>query len=407
MRLECLNKAQRWLSFLPLLAINTHYNSPIEIVLMRKKILILGHGYATQFIDVYNQYTRLFDPAHFAVTVAYLTGEPDDGVRLRTLAENILFLDASKKETRGLKIPLIRRLYALCKNEKYEIIVCHRYKPIYIMMLVAQFIKIPALFFVLHELHTMRAWGRQLFIACLKRKNMIFAGVSNAVRDDLRKHLWGVRRRQIQTLYNVIDINLTQPNLLTKSAARQQYSIPDTTFVFGTIGRLAINKDQATLIQAFAKIKQTCPHALLIIMGDGELESPLKSLTQSLGICDSVIFTGFVAQAHAHLPLFDCFVLPSIQEAFGRVLLEAMIAKLPIITTKVNGIPEVVGDAATLIEPKNVSALAKAMQDCYEQSANAREQQGEKAYAHVSSQYSIPNFYQQFWQMPLVQAMKE
>ena len=228
---------------------------------MRKPILILGHNYATQFIDIYNQYTRLFNKDKYEVTVAYLTGEPDDAVRQRTIAEQVLFLNQSKQDIRTLKIRAIRKLLALCREKHFQIVICHRYKPAYIMMWVAKFHKIPALVYVMHELRTMAAINRQLTIACLGRKNMLFAGVSNAVRDDMRKNLWSVPTERVVTLYNMIDIELTEPQLLSRQAARQALNLPDDAFVFGHIARLAPNKDQETLIRAFSLIKTLLPES--------------------------------------------------------------------------------------------------------------------------------------------------
>src|SRR3990167_7401378 len=90
---------------------------------MRKNVLILGHNDATQFIDVYNQYTRLFDPAHFEVTVAYLTGEPNPTVRERTIAEQVVFLNFTKKEIRTLKINAIKKILSLCREKKYQFVI--------------------------------------------------------------------------------------------------------------------------------------------------------------------------------------------------------------------------------------------------------------------------------------------
>jgi len=183
---------------------------------MRKRILILGHNYATQFVDIYNQYTCLFPTDQYEVTVAYLTGEPDEAVKKRTIADHTLFLNLPKAKIRYLKIGAIRQLLAICREKKFTMVICHRYKPTYLMLWVAQFCAIPALFFVMHELGTMQSRGRQLLIAALTRKNMVYAGVSNAVRDDMRKSLWGVPTAQIVTLYNMIDIDLTEPQLLLK-----------------------------------------------------------------------------------------------------------------------------------------------------------------------------------------------
>ena len=374
---------------------------------MRKNILILGHNDATQFIDIYNQYTRLFDKNKYEVTVAYLTSAPSDEVKKRTLAENTIFLNIPKKNVRTLKIGAIRKLLALCREKNFEMVICHRYKPTYIMMWVAQFHKIPAMIFVMHELRTMASFNRQLLIAALQRKNMLFAGVSNAVRDDMRKDLWCVPKERVITLYNVIDIDLTEPQFLPREEARAALHLPHDAFVFGNLARLVRNKDQENLIHAFSLIKPYCPKAKLIIVGEGELETKLKEQVKSLGLTDDIIFTGFLTSGLRYMKAFDCFVLSSIQEAFGRVLIEAMIAKLPIIATTVNGIPEVVSNAGTLVKPKNAVQLAEAMKHIYAASAEERAQLGQTAYQQAATHFSIPTFYQYFWQLPLIRHISE
>src|SRR3990167_9844804 len=142
---------------------------------MRKNVLILGHNDATQFIDIFNQYTRLFDPKKYAVTVAYLTGKENPDSRARTIAENVTFLEVPQKEIRGLKISAVRKLLTMTREQNYEVVICHRYKPSYIMMWVAHFQKIPAMFFVMHELKTMISVGRRLLAAALWKRNMYFA----------------------------------------------------------------------------------------------------------------------------------------------------------------------------------------------------------------------------------------
>ncbi len=372
---------------------------------MRKNILILGHNDATQFIDIFNQYTRLFDPEKYCVTVAYLIGEENQVSRERTIAEEVVFLEIPKKDVRGFKISAIRKLLELTRQKNFEIVICHRYKPIYIMMWVARMHNIPAMFCVMHELRTMTSIGRRLLAAALWRDNIYFAGVSNAVRDDLRNSLWRIPQDHIITLYNVIDTDLTEPELLSRAAARHELKLAEEDFVFGSIGRLARNKDQATLIQAFANIKPSCPNAKLIIMGDGELEPQLQQQILNSGLTQDVILTGFVPNAVKYIKAFDCFVLPSIQEAFGRVLIEAMLAKCPIIASRVNGIPEVMGDVGQLINPKDIPSLTAAMSNMFKLTQSERNTIAEKAYQHVHNHFSIPAFRQQFWQTPLLQSL--
>lgn len=374
---------------------------------MRKNVLILGHNDATQFIDIFNQYTRLFDPAKYAVTVAYLTGKEDETSRERTIAEEVIFLEVPKKKVRGFKVSAIRQLLKLTREKNFDIVICHRYKPIYIMMWVARFHNIPALICVMHELRTMTAIGRRLLAAALWNKNTYFAGVSNAVRDDLRQSLWRIPPSHIVTLYNVIDAELTEPQLLSRDEARRELNLTDDDFVFGNIGRLARNKDQSTLLQALTIIKPYCPNAKLIIMGEGELQSQLEHQIDDNDLKKSVVLAGFVPNAFKYIKAFDGFVLSSIQEAFGRVLIEAMLARCPIIATSVNGIPEVMGNVGFVIQPSDATALAQAMRKLYKLTDSERESMIIEAYQHMLDSFSIPAFNQQFWQLPLLQSYQE
>ncbi|OGT55398.1 MAG: hypothetical protein A3F14_01815 [Gammaproteobacteria bacterium RIFCSPHIGHO2_12_FULL_43_28] len=366
---------------------------------MRKNILIFGHNDATQFIDIYNQYTKLFDPSRYKVTVAYLTGEPNEAVRERTLAEEVLFFNFSKSSIRTLKLKPIAKLLNLTRKNHYDMVICHRYKPSYIMMWVAQFIKIPTLIFVMHELGTMSARGRQWLVTLLWRRNMWFAGVSNAVRDDLQNDLRCVAKDKIVTLYNTIDVELTEKALYTRDEARGALKVSNDIILFGTLARLVPNKDLATLIEAFASIKPNYPNAKLIILGDGILETQLKSEVSKLHLEQEIIFTGFIANGFRYMKAFDCFTLSSIQEAFGRVLIEAMIAKLPILATRVNGIPEVMGDTGWVVPAKAPPSFAKAMLDVLSLTPKQREVMGENAYQRAVKHFSIPAFKQQFWQV--------
>lgn len=364
---------------------------------MRIPVLILGHNDATQFIDIYNQYTQIFDKARYEITVAYLAGEPKEDTIARTLAEHVVFLQASQTQLRYLKISPAAKVLKLCREKKFQIVICHRYKPIYLMLWIARFVPIKALICVLHEFNTLRLVSRRLLIWALAGKNVYFAGVSNAVRNYIQKSLPWFPKERVITLYNVIDVDLTEDKFYSRRAARNHLGIHAEDFVFGQIARLTKNKDQTTLLVAFAKIAAKMPNAKLILIGDGDLELQTKNLVETLNLEKHVIFTGFLPQAFRYLPAFDCFILSSIQEAFGRVLIEAMLAKLPIIATQVNGIPEVMGQTGTVIPAKDVAALSDAMIKAYLQTPAQRKAYGREAYAHVLESFSLPAFKNQFW----------
>ncbi len=364
---------------------------------MRKNILLFGHGYGAPFIDVSNQYTQLFAAQDHAVTVAYLVGAPSEEIKQQHLAENVIFLNSPKKSTRGLKLFAIKKMLQLHKEKNFALVICHRYKPTYIMLWVALFKKIPVLFSIMHELGTFKSFARKLAISLLAKTNITFAGVSNAVRDDLKKSLWKISDERIITLYNMIDVQTTESQLLTRAAARQYLNIAPEDFIFGNSGRLVVNKDQKTLISAFAKIKPHCPNAKLFIMGTGPLELELKNQVKQLNLTNDVIFAGFIPQGFCYLTAFDVLVSSSTQEAFGRILLEAMIAKVPIIATKVNGVPEVIADTGILIAATDTEQLAQAMSTLFTATTEERTQLGEKGYQRASNEFSLEQFKKIFW----------
>jgi glycosyltransferase involved in cell wall biosynthesis len=362
-----------------------------------KNILIFGHSYATQFIDINNQYTKLFDKSHYKVTVVYLTGEPNEAVLKKHVANEVIFLNSPKKSVRGLKIDAIKKILALFREKNFEVVITHRYKPTYIMLWIARFHPIPRMVAVMHEIGVLRSLMRKLTVALLAQPNIFFAGVSNAVRNDLQKAIWRVHPEQVITLYNSIDVEIAEAQRLTRDEARQKLQLPDNAFVFAAIGRLAKNKDPKTLIQAYSLIKNQCTRTKLIIIGDGELESDLKKFSESLGIQNDILFKGFVPHASHYMKAFDVFVSTSIQEAFGMVLIEAMLAKIPVIATQVDGIPEVIGQAGLLIEPKNAERLAAEMLKAYQMKTALLAEWGQKGHERVVSCFSLQKFKENFW----------
>jgi len=139
----------------------------------------------------------------------------------------------------------------------------------------------------------------------------------------------------------------------------ETYDIREEQFVVGCVARLVWQKDHATLLKAFGIYSSKNPKARLILIGDGPLRNQLIELARELGILDSVVFVGKVSNVREHLQLLDVFVLSSITEGFGLVLLEAMEAELPIIASKISAIPEVLGDSGLLFETGNPRDLAR------------------------------------------------
>jgi len=121
-------------------------------------------------------------------------------------------------------------------------------------------------------------------------------------------------------------------------------------------------KNTETLIDAFSRVHKQFPGFKLVVAGEGPSAGDLVSRAKDLGLENSVVFTGKLSIQQVREAMKDCyvFVLPSLSEGFGRVLIEAMALSKPVIASRVGGIPEIVkdGENGFLIEPKDVERLA-------------------------------------------------
>ena len=129
-----------------------------------------------------------------------------------------------------------------------------------------------------------------------------------------------------------------------------------------TVAVLSPVKNTEVLIDAFARIYKQFPDFKLVIGGDGPSLENLKLKVKNKKLQNAVIFTGKLSLEEVREAMKDCyvFVLPSLSEGFGRVLIEAMALSKPVIASNVGGIPEIVknGENGFLIEPKDTELLA-------------------------------------------------
>lgn len=148
----------------------------------------------------------------------------------------------------------------------------------------------------------------------------------------------------------------------SRDALRGQRQLSETQKVVLSVGRLERIKGQDVLLDAWPRVLEAVPSAVLWLVGDGAQRHALEAQTDALGITNTVHFMGQkdAAGVAECMAAADLFVLPSRSEAFGIVLLEAMAHALPVVASRVGGVPEVLpehGDA-TLVEPEDAGGLA-------------------------------------------------
>ena len=222
------------------------------------------------------------------------------------------------------------------------------------------------------------------------------------MRDDIRSCLPKFSEENIVTLYNRIDAQQQKSGLMSRREARQALSIPDDAFVFANVGRIHPDKDQSTLLKAFALIYKDHPQAMLMIIGKGRLEKSLKAEAKALGIEAQTRFTGVVPEAGKYFKAFDSYVLTSDHEPFGMVLLEAMVAGLPIAACNSGGAPEVVGNTGMIFELGDVVGLAKVMESLQAITTDKRELTAVSMEKRLMSHFSDDAVRDAFWQLPFV-----
>lgn len=162
---------------------------------------------------------------------------------------------------------------------------------------------------------------------------------------------------QYITIYSGIDIEKI------KDARPVDLNIPSDHFKVLMAGRLAKGKGFEELIQAAKKVVKQEKKISFLIAGEGELEWKIKKSVRDNGLEDHFLLLGYRDDLHRVMKAADLFVLPSHAEGTPRVITEAMAARLPVIATRVGGIPEQIEDGKNglLIEPKNPDQLAEAI----------------------------------------------
>ncbi len=216
--------------------------------------------------------------------------------------------------------------------------------------------------------------GRPVYVAVMTHLARLYAARADAVIADSEYtkraivEMLGVRAAKVTVIPVALGAEFKREALTDEVTKR--YGIVPPYILF--VGNFLPHKNVPRLIQAYAcldkELKGT--HQLVLAGGDREHRNDLECLARRLGVADRVLFPGLIEDAHLPAVYSGCalFVLPSCEEGFGLPALEAMACGTPVAASNRAAIPEVVGDAAVLFDPENVSAIAEAMTRALSQS---------------------------------------
>jgi glycosyltransferase involved in cell wall biosynthesis len=184
---------------------------------------------------------------------------------------------------------------------------------------------------------------------------------SETTKRDLVHHLGVPQERIFVTLLGRDDRFVRIDEISERQRVREKYGLPESYLLF--TGTLEPRKNITGLLEAYGKARARESLHLVITGKKGWLYKEIFATVRQLNLKERVIFTGFVNDAD--LPslysMAKVFVYPSLYEGFGLPVLEAMACGVPVITSRVRSLHEVTGEAAILVDPRNVEDLAKSI----------------------------------------------
>lgn len=185
----------------------------------------------------------------------------------------------------------------------------------------------------------------------------IFICISNSMKEDILNH--GIDPRKIVVIQNGVDLERFYPRP-AREKLKEELGINTNGHVIGTVGRMVTEKGQKYLIEALKYLKDEWKGLRCLFVGDGPMLPQLKKMVFDYGIEDMCIFTGIRKDIELIYPVLNQFVLPSIREPFGLVLLEAMASGIPVIATDSGGPAEFVKSKINgiLVPPRDSKGLA-------------------------------------------------
>jgi len=259
--------------------------------------------------------------------------------------------------------------YKLIKKEKYDIVHTHETKASFITKLAAWLAGCPYIIYGLHGVtfnDPMSSFKRKFYILLEKSTihcaDLIISVGYNTIEAYHKKNIG--KNIPYEIVRSGIDIEAYLSQAINdeneRKKFRQSLGITENDIVIINVGRFSYSKAQRYSIRAFAGLKKKYVNLRLLLIGEGELLEECKTLCQNLGIDkESVVFLGYQQDVPKFLSVSDLFMFTSLREGLPRVIVEASLLQLPVVTFLVEGANEVLEHEKTgfIVEQGNIDAL--------------------------------------------------
>lgn len=292
-------------------------------------------------------------------------------------------------EDRGpIDLGVVRRLLNLCREHRVAIWHGHDYKSNAIGLLVRRFWKMKLV-------TTVHGWVKftrrtPLYYSidrfCLRHYDHVIC-----VSPDLYERCLASRvpQQRCQLIPNAIDTEVYRRRSLPTDAKRR-LGLPADRLLIGAVGRLSPEKGFDLLIRAVDRLRRSGQPVHLVIAGEGDQEEPLRALIKELDCGDHVQLLGFWSRMRELYEALDLFALSSLREGLPNVVLEAMAMEVPVLSTRIAGIPQLIEDGANglLAGPGSVDELAEGLTQ-FLQSSQLRSSLARAARETIERDYSF------------------
>lgn len=288
------------------------------------------------------------------VSVISLAPAPDGAMADEFAAAGIPTERVTKRG--GLDPTLVARLAVALRHRRADVVHTHNPLPLIYGVPAARLARAAAI----HTKHGVNpgSRGHHLLRRSAARLAHAFVAVSETTADQARAQ-HDASPDKLHTIPNGIRLERYAPDTEARAATRIELGLGDA-WVVGTVGRLDGAKNQAMLVRAMAPLLSA--NVRLVIVGEGDARPEVESAIAALAEPRWVVMTGRRMDVPTVVHAFDVFALSSVTEGLPLVVPEAMAAGLPIVTTNVGGLPNVVEDQVTgLVVPVDEHALGAAL----------------------------------------------
>ncbi|TNE84069.1 MAG: glycosyltransferase family 1 protein [Gammaproteobacteria bacterium] len=347
-----------------------------------------------QQFDLFEESIRALTSCGHDVTLCLLEKSPQVNELKKRTGAKIHEMNFEKKDFRGLGVRGLVKLYMLLKKEHFDVVITHRYKPSYLMMILSFFVPCRKVISVFHGMRQFNRAGRRWLARWAIKDNWKCIAVSKAVKSDLESV--GIPEGNIEVIYNAIDAVGMQEKFYSRREARDILGLEDGDQVIGTIGRVERVKGHEFLIDAFAQLSVMNTDWKLVIIGGGTLQEGLEQKIDQYGLGGRVMITGAIPDAYRLLPAFDTFVMSSLSEGLPIAMLEAICAGLPLAGTNVGGIPELIPEKDLIAESGSSDSLAEVMERLLSLSEDRRSEYVEALRDKLANEFSMENYWESY-----------